>query len=102
MRKPEPPSVADGCSPNTRNRRSIPLSRKSSPTLWRAARPSCRTYGTETMTLKHVVVAFESEQSARERLESFGYERDVAAEIAVYLAQSTDLPQFTGEIARAF
>ena len=54
------------------------------------------------MTFKRAVVAFESEERARARLESFGYARDIAAEIAVYLAQSTDLPQFTDEIAKAF
>ena len=53
------------------------------------------------MTLSTVVIAFESEEAARRRLEGFGYAADVAAEIAVYLAQSTDLPQFSGEIAGA-
>jgi D-alanine-D-alanine ligase-like ATP-grasp enzyme len=52
------------------------------------------------MTLSTVVIAFESEEAARRRLEDFGYASDVAAEIAVYLAQSTDLPQVSGEIAR--
>ena len=50
--------------------------------------------GTSRMTLSTVVIAFESEEAARRRLEGFGYAADVAAEIAVYLAQSTDLPQF--------
>jgi D-alanine-D-alanine ligase-like ATP-grasp enzyme len=53
------------------------------------------------MTLSRVVIAFESEEAARRRLEAFGYATDVAAEIAVYLAQSTDLPHVAGEIARA-
>ena len=52
-------------------------------------------------TLSNAVIAFESEEAARRRLETFGYPADVAAEIAVYLAQSTDLPLFTDEIARA-
>ena len=52
------------------------------------------------MTLSTVVIAFESEQAALRRLEAFGYAADVAAEIAVYLAQSTDLSQVSGEIAR--
>jgi hypothetical protein len=51
--------------------------------------------------LTRVVVAYESEAVAQMRLEAFGYPPDVAAEIAVYLAQSTDLPQFMEEIARA-
>ena len=47
------------------------------------------------------MIAFESEQAAQRRLEGFGYPADVAAEIAVYLAQSTDLPLFAGDIAQA-
>ena len=53
------------------------------------------------MTLSTVVIAFESEEAARRRLEAFGYAPDVAAEIAVYLAQSTDLPQFYRRDRRA-
>jgi len=53
------------------------------------------------MTLSTVVIAYESEAAARRRLEAFGYPPDVAEEIAVYLAQSTDLPHFSGEIAGA-
>ena len=52
-------------------------------------------------TLARAVIAFESEESARRRLAAFGYPPDVAAEIAVYLAQSTDLPLFINEIAHA-
>ncbi|HEX9169764.1 MAG TPA: hypothetical protein VF886_12695 [Roseiarcus sp.] len=52
-------------------------------------------------TLSHAVVAFETEGAARRRLESFGYPPEIAAEIAVYLAQSTDLPLFTDDIADA-
>src|SRR5271166_1404186 len=53
------------------------------------------------MGLSTVVIAFESEEAARRRLEAFGYPTDVAAEIAVYLAQSTDLPHYSGDIAAA-
>lgn len=52
-------------------------------------------------SLSNAVIGFESEDAARGRLESFGYSREIAAEIAVYLAQSTDLPLFAGEIAGA-
>ena len=47
------------------------------------------------------MIAFESEETARRRLEAFGYPPDVAAEIAVYLAQSTDLPPFADDITQA-
>ena len=53
------------------------------------------------MPLSTAVIVFESEEAARRRLEGFGYAPDVAAEIAVYLAQSTDLPGFVREIADA-
>jgi D-alanine-D-alanine ligase len=53
------------------------------------------------MILSTIVIAFETEEAARRRLESFGYAEDVAAEIAVYLAQSTDLMHVAAEIARA-
>jgi D-alanine-D-alanine ligase-like ATP-grasp enzyme len=52
-------------------------------------------------TLAKAVVAFESEESARLRLGAFGYPPDVAAEIAIYLAQSTDLPLFVADITQA-
>jgi D-alanine-D-alanine ligase-like ATP-grasp enzyme len=52
-------------------------------------------------TLSHAVIAFETEESARRRLETFGYSPEIAAEIAVYLAQSTDLPHFVDDIAGA-
>ncbi len=51
--------------------------------------------------LSTVVIAFETEAEAEARLETFGYAPEIAGEIAVYLAQSTDLPQFAGEIAEA-
>ena len=53
------------------------------------------------MTLSNVVIAFETEEQASRRLESFGYPPEIAAEIAVYLAQSSDLPFFVDEIAGA-
>jgi D-alanine-D-alanine ligase-like ATP-grasp enzyme len=53
------------------------------------------------MPLSTAVIVFESEEVARRRLEGYGYAPDVAAEIAVYLAQSTDLPGFVREIADA-
>ncbi len=52
-------------------------------------------------SLSNAVIAFESEDAARRRLESFGYSPEIAREIVVYLAQSTDLPLFAGEIAAA-
>ena len=51
--------------------------------------------------LLNAVIVFESEEAARRRLEAFGYPPNVAAEIAVYLAQSTDLPLFVDDIAQA-
>jgi D-alanine-D-alanine ligase-like ATP-grasp enzyme len=59
--------------------------------------------GSETTvsSLSRAVIAYESEEAARRRLETFGYPPEVAAEIAVYLAQSTDLPLFAGDIAQA-
>jgi D-alanine-D-alanine ligase len=57
--------------------------------------------GSSTTALSHAVIAFETEEAAGRRLEAFGYAPDVAAEIAVYLAQSTDLPLFADDIARA-
>jgi D-alanine-D-alanine ligase-like ATP-grasp enzyme len=53
------------------------------------------------MALTTAVIAYETEDVARRRLEAFGYKPEVAAEIAVYLAQSTDLPEFAAEIAQA-
>jgi D-alanine-D-alanine ligase len=49
--------------------------------------------------LRHVVIAYETEAAATARLIAHGYQQDIAAEIAVYLAQSTDLPAFMPEIA---
>src|SRR5947209_730278 len=53
------------------------------------------------MALVRAVIAHETEEAAKSRLERFGYAADIAAEIAVYLAQSTDLPQFADDIAAA-
>jgi D-alanine-D-alanine ligase-like ATP-grasp enzyme len=53
------------------------------------------------MTLTTAIVAFESEEAARLRLEAFGFPPDVAEEIAVYLAQSTDVAHVAGDIAAA-
>jgi D-alanine-D-alanine ligase len=53
------------------------------------------------MTLSTVVIAYETEVTARRRLSAFGYAPDVAVEIAVYLAQSTDLPQYSDDIVTA-
>ncbi|MBV8103057.1 MAG: hypothetical protein JO223_00225 [Hyphomicrobiales bacterium] len=53
------------------------------------------------MPLATAVIAYESEEAARRRLIAFGYAPDVAREIAVYLAQSTDLLGFMDEIAAA-
>ena len=52
-------------------------------------------------TLSRALIAFEGEDAARLRLAAFGYPPDVAAEIAVYLAQSTDLPLFIDDITQA-
>ena len=60
-----------------------------------------RGQGNAIPALSNAVIAFESEDAARHRLESFGYSPEIAAEIAVYLAQSTDLPHFAREIAGA-
>jgi D-alanine-D-alanine ligase len=51
--------------------------------------------------LRRVVIACETEAAARARLIECGYSAEIAAEIAVYLAQSTDLPEFMPEIRDA-
>jgi D-alanine-D-alanine ligase-like ATP-grasp enzyme len=53
------------------------------------------------MNLSNVLIIYEAEASARRRLVSFGYPPEVAGEIAVYLGQSTDLPDFFDEISEA-
>ena len=52
-------------------------------------------------TLRDVVIAYETEAACRTRLAAHGYAPEIAAEIAVYLAQATDLPAFMPEIAEA-
>jgi D-alanine-D-alanine ligase len=47
------------------------------------------------------VIVHESEGSARRRLGEFGYAPEIAAEIAIYLGQATDLPDFEDDIAGA-
>jgi D-alanine-D-alanine ligase-like ATP-grasp enzyme len=66
-----------------------------------AASPHGAARGSGAATLSNAVIAFETEESARRRLETFGYPPDIAAEIAVYLAQSTDLPLFVDDITNA-
>jgi D-alanine-D-alanine ligase len=51
--------------------------------------------------LRHAVIAYETEVAARDRLIAHGYPPEIAAEIAVYLAQSTDLPAFMSDISDA-
>jgi D-alanine-D-alanine ligase len=48
-----------------------------------------------------VVVVYETQASCEARLGRFGFGSDVAAEIAVYLAQSADLPEYFEEIREA-
>jgi hypothetical protein len=48
--------------------------------------------------LERVMVVYESQASAEARLSRFGYSPQLAAEIAVYLAQSADLPAYFDEI----
>jgi D-alanine-D-alanine ligase len=50
------------------------------------------------MTLQRAFVIYETEVFARARLEHFGYAPEIAAEIAVYLGQCTDLPDFFADI----
>lgn len=53
------------------------------------------------MDLSNVLIVHETEASARLRLVEHGYSPEIAAEIAVYLGQSTDLPDFVDDIASA-
>ncbi len=53
------------------------------------------------MCLSNVLIVYETEAAARRRLVAFGYTPEVAAEIAVYLGQATDLPDFFDDIAAA-
>jgi hypothetical protein len=47
------------------------------------------------------VIVYEPEAAARDRLTTYGYSPEVAAEIAVYLAQATDLLAIRGELDAA-
>ena len=51
------------------------------------------------MKLSQVAVIYETEESARRRMVGFGYAPEIAAEIAVYLGQATDLPDFFDDIS---
>ena len=51
--------------------------------------------------LRQAVIAYETEAAAAARLIGHGYAPEIAAEIAVYLAQATDLPAHMPEIATA-
>ncbi len=53
------------------------------------------------MILSNVVIVYETEAAAQRRLASYGYAPEIAAEIAVYLGQATDLPEFFEEIEQA-
>jgi hypothetical protein len=46
------------------------------------------------MNLSHVVIVYETEAAARARLIRYGYSPELAHEIAIYLGQATDLPDF--------
>jgi len=50
--------------------------------------------------LTHVVIVYETEEAARARLIRYGYSAELANEIAVYLGQATDLPDFFEEITK--
>jgi hypothetical protein len=52
--------------------------------------------------LAHALIAYETEGAARARLIAHGYSSDLAAEIAVYLAQATDLPEHFASLTTAF
>ena len=52
-------------------------------------------------TLRQVVVVAESEAAATARLRAHGFAPEIAAEIAVYLAQATDLPGHVPDLTAA-
>jgi D-alanine-D-alanine ligase-like ATP-grasp enzyme len=52
--------------------------------------------------LTHAIIAYETEGAARDRLIAHGYSPDIATEIAVYLAQATDLPAHMDSLTAAF
>lgn len=83
---------------------SRPSDESRGPAILQAPRLDCgfrRGDARVSAPLRHVIVAYETEAAARARLEAYGFARDVAAEIAVYLAQATDLPDFMDEIRAA-
>ncbi len=51
--------------------------------------------------LREAVILYETEAAATTRLRAHGYAAEIAAEIAVYLAQATDLPAYIPQIAAA-
>jgi hypothetical protein len=51
--------------------------------------------------LESVLVVYETQASAQARLARYGYSSEIAAEIAVYLAQSADLPEYFDQIRDA-
>jgi D-alanine-D-alanine ligase-like ATP-grasp enzyme len=53
------------------------------------------------MNLSNVVIIYETESAARRRLVDSGYSAEIAAEIAIYLGQATDLPDFFDDISKA-
>jgi len=53
------------------------------------------------MNLSHVVIVYETEAVACDRLVEYGYSPELATEIGVYLGQATDLPDFFDEITTA-
>jgi D-alanine-D-alanine ligase len=50
---------------------------------------------------ERALIVYETETAARSRLIALGFQPDVAAEVAVYLAQATDLPEYQAPIADA-
>jgi D-alanine-D-alanine ligase len=52
--------------------------------------------------LAHAIITYETESAARARLIAHGYPAGIAAEIAVYLAQATDLPAHMEALTAAF
>jgi hypothetical protein len=51
--------------------------------------------------LERVVITYETQAAAEARLARFGHSPQIASEIAVYLAQSADLPAYFDEIGEA-
>lgn len=53
-------------------------------------------------TLRQFIWVYETEAESRARLQRHGFADDVATEIAIYLAQSTDLPEFAAGLQADF